>query len=104
MGEESYGITHQPLRRRCVMTAGGLGEEVHLERRVNRLASERAALFDKSGASFGLSAADQERLSAIERELDDCFVLRRTHRAARNAQRFATFAPSALSNRQRSRR
>ena len=41
--------------------------------RVNKLVTERGALFDKAGTSFGLSKADQERLGAIERELDDCF-------------------------------
>jgi hypothetical protein len=71
------------------MTGGRLGHEADLERRVNRLASERAALFDKSGASFGLSGADHQRLGTVERELDECFALRRTHRAARDARRFA---------------
>jgi hypothetical protein len=64
-------------------------DDASLERRVNRLATERAALFDKSGASFGLKGADHQRLTAIERELDDCFAIRRQQRAARDARRFA---------------
>src|SRR3954471_12371829 len=64
-------------------------DAANLERRVNRLATERGALFDKSGASFGLSGTDQQRLNAIERELDECFLLRRQQRAARDARRFA---------------
>jgi hypothetical protein len=56
---------------------------------VNRLAIERAALFDKAGAAFGLSGSDQERLTAVERELDECFLLRRQARADRDARRFA---------------
>ena len=64
-------------------------EESDLERRMNRLAVERGALFDKAGSTFGLSTTDQQRLSTVERELDECFALRRQHRAARNIQRFA---------------
>ncbi len=65
-------------------TAEGSG----LERQVNRLVLERGALFDKAGANIGLSALDQQRLHAIERELDDCFVARRRERAERDARRF----------------
>lgn len=64
------------------------GEGVRLERQVARLANERGALFDKAGARFGLSAVDQQRLTAIERELDECFLARRRLRADRDAQRF----------------
>ena len=63
-------------------------DHTSLERRVAKLAGERGALFDKSGASFGLTAADQQRLTAIERELDECFLARRQHRAVRDANRF----------------
>ena len=59
-----------------------------LERRVNRLATERTSLFGKAGTISGLSRPEQARLKAIERELDDCFVLRRQQRAARDARRF----------------
>jgi hypothetical protein len=59
-----------------------------LERNINRLAVERGALFDRAGTSFGLSNADQLRLSSIERELDECFVARRRLRAERDARRF----------------
>ena len=62
-------------------------DAVGLERRVNRLASERTQLFGKAGTSAGLSKPEQLRLKAIERELDDCFVLRRQQRAARDARR-----------------
>ncbi|HTL85488.1 MAG TPA: hypothetical protein VL856_09910 [Acidimicrobiia bacterium] len=56
--------------------------------RVARLATERGALFDKAGSNFGLSAVEQERLAAIERELDECFLVRRRLRAERDSQRF----------------
>ena len=59
-----------------------------LERNINRLAVERGALFDKAGATLGLSAAEQTRLSSIERELDECFLARRRLRAERDARRF----------------
>jgi len=59
-----------------------------LERNINRLAVERGALFDKAGATLGLSAVDQQRLGTIERELDECFVARRRLRAERDARRF----------------
>ena len=45
-----------------------------LERNINRLAVERGALFDKAGATLGLSAVDQLRLKGIESELDECFL------------------------------
>jgi hypothetical protein len=64
-----------------------------LERQVNVLATERGALFDKAGASFGLSGADQQRLGAIEHELDECFLARRRLRAARDARRFDRDGP-----------
>jgi hypothetical protein len=59
-----------------------------LEREVNKLVSERASLFDKAGASHGLSNIDQQRLGAIERELDEAFLERRRLRADRDMQRF----------------
>ena len=64
-------------------------DRASLERRVSRLATERGALFDQAGATFGLSRPEHERLTAIERELDECFMLRRELRAARDARRFA---------------
>ena len=63
-------------------------EAGNLDRQVNRLASERSELFDKAGAHFGLSAPDHERLSMIERQLDECFLARRRVRAEHNARRF----------------
>jgi len=69
------------------MSAGGSGDG-DLDRRATRLAMERAALFDKAGASFGLSEADQRRLHVVERELDECFLARRRQRAANDARRF----------------
>ncbi len=59
-----------------------------LEREVNRLVTERGALFDKAGASFGLTSVEQQRLGVIERELDECFLARRRLRAAHDARRF----------------
>ena len=64
------------------------GDGARLERQVTRLVKERSALFDKAGASHGLSDIDQQRLVTIERELDECFVARRRLRADRDAQRF----------------
>jgi hypothetical protein len=60
-----------------------------LDGRINRLAAERAALFRKAGVLPGLSNPEQVRLKAIERELDECFALRRQQRAARDARRFS---------------
>ena len=61
-----------------------------LERRVSRLATERTTLFGKAGTNVGLSKPEHLRLKAIERELDECFVLRRQQRAARDARRFSS--------------
>lgn len=66
----------------------GMSEGARLERQVDKLANERSALFDKAGATFGLSNVDQQRLKAIELELDECFLARRRLRADRDAQRF----------------
>src|SRR5689334_21647948 len=63
---------------------GGAG----LERQVNRLVTERSALFDKAGTSLGLSSVELQRLSAIVRELDECLLARRRLRSDRDAQRF----------------
>jgi hypothetical protein len=63
-------------------------DDARLERQVNRLVNERGALFDKAAARNGLSNVDQQRLSAIERELDECFLERRRLRAVRDARRF----------------
>jgi len=59
-----------------------------LDGRVNRLATERTALFRKAGTTSGLSDPERARLKSIERELDECFALRRQQRAARSARRF----------------
>jgi hypothetical protein len=60
----------------------------NIERSINRLAVERGALFDKAAATFGLTAVEQQRLSNIERELDECFLARRQLRAERDSRRF----------------
>jgi hypothetical protein len=60
---------------------------------MTRLAAERGALFDKAGSNFGLSARDQQRLTAVERELDECFVARRQQRAMSDARRFDRESP-----------
>jgi hypothetical protein len=60
----------------------------NLERTINRLAVERGALFDKAGASFGLTVVEQQRLNTVERELDECFLARRRLRADRDSRRF----------------
>jgi hypothetical protein len=59
-----------------------------VEARVSKLVAARAALFEKSGASFGLSDADQAKLKGIEQELDECFLARRQQRALVDARRF----------------
>jgi len=64
-----------------------------IERNVNRLATERSTLFGRSGTSFGLSAADQNRLRVVERELDECFGALREMRAVRDATRFSREDP-----------
>jgi hypothetical protein len=66
----------------------GGSDAASLERQVNRLASERGALFDRAGSNFGLSNVEQQRLGTIERELDECFLARRRLRAERDARRF----------------
>jgi hypothetical protein len=63
-------------------------DAANLERHVNRLAAERGALFDRAGSNFGLSTIEQQRLAAVEGELDECFLARRQLRASRDADRF----------------
>jgi hypothetical protein len=64
-----------------------------IERNVTRLATERTTLFTRSGSSFGLSVADQNRLKVVERELDECFGALREMRAVRDATRFSREDP-----------
>jgi hypothetical protein len=71
------------------MKADRHSEAEGLERRMNRLADERSALFTKAGTRAGLSKDEHERVKTIGRELDECFVLRRVQRAARDAHRFS---------------
>jgi hypothetical protein len=65
-------------------------ERASVQREVARLASERTALFSRSAGTSGLSLADQSRLRAIERQLDECYTALRRARAssasARNAR------------------
>jgi hypothetical protein len=63
-------------------------DKVTTARRVERLASERLALFGAAGANAGRTAVMQARLTAVERELDECFHAVREQRAVRDAQRF----------------
>jgi hypothetical protein len=75
------------------MRTDGSPDASGLDGRVNRLAAERATLYRKAGATLGgLSKTEHERLKAIERELDECFALRREQRAARDARRFSRYA------------
>ena len=67
--------------------------ERELDRRMTRLAMERTTLFEKAGGNAGLSATQQQRLSAIERELDECFLARRRERALHDARRFDRDTP-----------
>jgi hypothetical protein len=75
------------------MSAPSGGNEPDLDGTMTRLAIERGVLFNKACASFGLSAADQQRLGVIERELDECFLERRRKRAVRDADRFDRETP-----------
>jgi hypothetical protein len=73
------------------MTAEAGADGPGLDRRVNRLATERTTLFAKAGSNTGMTQADRQRLKDIERELDDCFAVRREQRAARDARRFSRY-------------
>jgi hypothetical protein len=64
-----------------------------LERRLEKLSTERTALFAQAGASAGLSKADHARLGVVERELDECFNAVRRLRAERDARRFTLEGP-----------
>jgi hypothetical protein len=64
-----------------------------LEREIARLASERTALYGRSGTSGGLSHEDQRRLQTIEREIDERFVSLRQLRAVRDVNRFGREDP-----------
>ncbi len=70
-----------------------MSERGNIERNLNRLANERTALFTRSGQSFGLTPADQNRLKVVERELDECFGALREIRAVRDATRFSREDP-----------
>ena len=63
-------------------------DKANTARRVERLSAERLALFGAAGANAGRTAVMQERLTAIERELDECFHAVREQRAVRDAARF----------------
>src|ERR1700741_859629 len=65
--------------RELVNAKFGVGER-ELDRLTARLATERTALFEKAGATEGLSSSEQQRLELIELELDDCFLARRRER------------------------
>jgi hypothetical protein len=64
-----------------------------VEREIARLASERTALFGRSGRSTGLTHEEQRRLQTIEREIDAQFVSIRRMRALREASRFGREDP-----------
>ena len=65
----------------------------NIERNLSKLATERTALFNRSGQSFGLTPADQNRLKVVERELDEAFGALREMRAVRDATRFSREDP-----------
>jgi Protein of unknown function (DUF2630) len=77
------------------MSAPSGRNEAELDRLMTRLASERGVLFDKAGATLGLSDTEQQRLKVVERELDECFLERRRRRAVRDAHRFDRDTPIA---------
>lgn len=73
------------------MTAANESEERGLDRQVNRLASERSTIFAGGGKDVALTESERQRIKAIDRELDDCYALRRQRRAARDARRFSRY-------------
>jgi hypothetical protein len=64
-----------------------------LERRLEKLSTERTELFALAGTAAGLSKADQARLATVEQELDECFLAVRRLRAERDARRFTLEGP-----------
>jgi hypothetical protein len=65
-----------------------------MERRIEQLAAERIALFARASADANTSALARDRLKAIERELDECFLAVRSQRAERDAKRFVAEEPA----------
>ena len=63
-------------------------EKAKTAAKVEKLVSERQQLFGAAGANAGRTAAVQARLTAIEQELDECFLAVREQRAVRDAERF----------------
>jgi hypothetical protein len=74
------------------MTEDG-SDKASLERRLTKLTTERTSLFALAGTAAGLSKADQARLGAVEREIDECFIAVRQLRAVRDARRFTLEGP-----------
>jgi hypothetical protein len=72
-------------------------EVVSLERRIEKLSEERIDLFARASANVNLSVVERTRLKTIERELDECYLVVRRHRAARDAERFVAEEPNARS-------
>jgi hypothetical protein len=75
------------------MTSEPMSDRAGLERRLAKLSTERTELFALAGTAAGLSKADQARLGAVERELDECFLAVRRLRAERDARRFTLEGP-----------
>jgi len=82
-------VVGAPAARESVPRIGTDGPG--LDRRINRLATERTTLFAKAGTNARMSQPDRQRLKDIERELDECFLVRRQQRAARDARRFSRY-------------
>ena len=72
-------------------------EVMSLERRIEKLSEERIDLFARASANVNLSVVERTRLKTIERELDECYLVVRRHRAARDAERFVAEEPNARS-------
>jgi len=53
--------------------------------RINELAHEEEQLWQRASAGGGLGTADQERLDAIEVQLDQCYDLLHQREARRSA-------------------
>lgn len=59
-----------------------------LARQLASLTTERTALFARAGRDAGLTKVEHSRLAAVEREIDECYILIRQQRAERDARRF----------------
>jgi hypothetical protein len=95
-GELAIAGNGRRQNEKQVVMAEPSTDKAAVERDLARLTTERTELFARAGTDAGLSKDDQSRLSAIERELDACFLAVRTRRAAVDARRFTLEGPVGL--------